>query len=39
MPHDDVVGWGFVTLAVTSIAYLFHRLWDWYVVGRPLPRR
>ena len=39
MPHDDVVGWGFVTLAATGVAYLLHRLWDWYVVGRPLPRR
>ena len=39
MPHDDVVGWGFVTLAVTAFAYLLHRLWDWLVVGRPLPGR
>ena len=22
MPHDDVVGWGFMTLAVTAVAYL-----------------
>jgi len=39
MPHDDVVGWGFVTLAVTAFAYLLHRFWDWLVVGRPLPGR
>ncbi|MCP4827964.1 MAG: hypothetical protein GY889_03725 [Proteobacteria bacterium] len=39
MPHDDVVGWGFATLAATSIAYVLHRLWDWFVVGRPLPWR
>jgi hypothetical protein len=39
MPHDDVVGWGFVALAVTAVAYLLHRLWDWWVVGRPLPSR
>ncbi|MBT3429012.1 MAG: hypothetical protein HN428_01165 [Proteobacteria bacterium] len=39
MPHDDVVGWGFVALAVTAVAYLAHRLWDWWVVGRPLPSR
>ena len=39
MPHDDVVGWGFVALAVTAVAYLLHRLWDWWVMGRPLPSR
>ena len=39
MPHDDVVGWGFMTLAVTAVAYLAHRLWDWWGVGRPLPSR
>jgi hypothetical protein len=39
MPHDDVVGWGFMTLAVTAVAYLAHRLWDWWVMGRPLPSR
>ena len=39
MPHDDVVGWGFVTLAATAFAYLLHRLWDWLVVGRPFPGR
>ena len=39
MPHDDVVGWGFVSLAVTAVAYLLHRLWDWLGVGRPFPGR
>ena len=39
MPHDDVVGWGFVALAITAVAYLLHRLWDWLVVGRPFPGR
>ena len=39
MPHDDVVGWGFVTLAATGFAYLLHRLWDWLVVGGPFPGR
>ena len=39
MPHDDVVGWGCMTLAVTAVAYLAHRLWDWWVMGRPLPSR
>ncbi|MEK9940870.1 MAG: hypothetical protein VW771_00155 [Gammaproteobacteria bacterium] len=39
MPHDDVVGWGFVSIAFTLMAYLLHRCWDWWVVGRPITFR
>lgn len=39
MPADDVVGWGFVSLGLTALAYLIHRYWDWLVVGRPFSFR
>ncbi|XXK22367.1 hypothetical protein ACMAY5_01040 [Arenicellales bacterium nBUS_48] len=39
MPHDDVVGWGFLSIAATAAAYLLNRLWDWWIVGRSLTFR
>ncbi len=39
MPHDDVVGWAFVSMGLTLMAYALHRYWDWLVVGRPLTFR
>ena len=36
-PPDDAIGWVLLSMLTTTGAYLLHRLWDWHVIGRPLP--
>jgi len=38
-PKNGTFGWIFSTIFVTTVAWVLHRLWDWRVMGRPLPSR
>ena len=38
-PESGTFGWLFSTVAVTTVAWVLHRLWDRRITGRPLPRR